>query len=81
MTPAQRTVIVVAGNRRQFENYCRERDVPLNTPGIKYISRAHQVFGLANFEVVKVGTWYENNEYDDGFWDYINRRQMKAKQP
>lgn len=47
---------VLAGNWKQFGEYCQEKKIPRTA--VRYISRAEDLRGLRDVEVVKWGTWW-----------------------
>ena len=56
--------VVIAGNYRQYVNWCRENNLQLRDAF--YIDRIDQLFGLelAADDIVKVGTWYQRHDID-----------------
>ena len=55
---AGRDVFILAGNRRQFVNYCRKHCIYLSTSNLHYIkNHNHQLHGISkNSILVEIGT-------------------------
>lgn len=51
-------LIVIAGNRQQYEQFLSEHQFPPEEA--RYVYREEQLFGLHNVEIVKTGDWREN---------------------
>lgn len=54
--------LVLAGNYRQFEDWCREQRISLrqlHVHRVVYVAGTHHLNGLGPVEVVRVGTWYD----------------------
>jgi len=55
---------VIAGNYRQFTNYCRENRLQPNKD-VRYVGRPEDTRGVRNVEIIKYGTWWENPAAND----------------
>jgi len=68
--------IVIAGNRAQFENYCKTA-LKCQGPDVKFVSRPEDVMGMeiAEEDIILVGEYWRNPIYEsDALKAQIRRR-------
>jgi hypothetical protein len=69
-------IAVIAGNLRQFEQWCRENGRRINDPEVLWVSSPDKLRGRFNLEFVWYGLWYERRDADElrGMVYYMQER-------
>ena len=57
--------LILAGNYRQFLDWCKEEGVDPRTRSIRYIHDVHSILGMRDYEVIRYGTYYERKDFND----------------
>jgi hypothetical protein len=60
-TPVAQKTAVIAGNYRQFTDWCREHEVSPHSPQVIYAT-SQSLRGRRNVKVERTGTWYERDD-------------------
>jgi hypothetical protein len=71
----KRTRVVVAGDYRQFVNWCREQGVSPGRHDVVYAT-PERLRGLNDVEVCRTGSWYERDDLTEivETLRFVNRR-------
>jgi hypothetical protein len=58
-------IAVIAGNMRQFEDWCRENNRHPRDPELLWVSSPEKLRGRFNLTFVWYGLWYERRDADE----------------
>jgi len=66
---SERKTFVIAGDYRQFSDWCREAlemgTVPAIELGVRYVERADKLYGYREFDVIYYGTYYDRRDIQE----------------
>ena len=70
---------IIAGNSREFEQWCLENRVAPSSPLVSYVSDANRLRGLRNPEIVSTGTYRTRKDFHE--LNSIVRNVCKPEEP
>lgn len=74
MKEAKKIIMVLAGNRQQFEDFLNENG--LTDSEARYVFNPYSIYGYGhNYEIVEYGTYYEHPHYHE-LKDLLLRNQF-----
>jgi hypothetical protein len=74
---------VIAGNYREFTDWCAEQQLSPRSPGLLYVDSASRLRGRRDLHVERVGTWQQRDDLADieGTLRLISRRAAGTDSP